>query len=118
MSKKFFLTTAIPYVNANPHAGHALEYVMADVINRYHKLIGDEVFFVSGADENALKNVQAAEKAGMKPDEPDNMPKFSRFLFAPRGDLMNSPWTDSSAPLMGVGVVKLAEKNGDTTRKI
>lgn len=64
---KFYLTTAIPYVNANPHIGHALEYVQADVIRRYHQLIGDEVFFASGADENALKNVQAAEKAGMEP---------------------------------------------------
>ena len=64
---KFYLTTAIPYVNANPHIGHALEYVQADVIRRYHQLIGDEVFFASGADENALKNIQAAEKAGMEP---------------------------------------------------
>lgn len=64
---KFYLTTAIPYVNANPHIGHALEYIQADVIHRYHQIIGDEVFFASGADENALKNVQAAEKAGVEP---------------------------------------------------
>jgi len=64
---KFYLTTAIPYVNAKPHLGHALEYVQADVVNRYHRLIGDESFFVSGADENALKNVQAAEKEGLAP---------------------------------------------------
>jgi len=65
--KKFYLTTAIPYVNAKPHIGHAQEYVIADAIHRYHELIGDQVFFVSGADENALKNVLAAERAGMKP---------------------------------------------------
>jgi len=63
---KFYVTTAIPYVNARPHLGHALEYVQADVIRRYHRLIGDEVHLVSGADENALKNVQAAEKAGVE----------------------------------------------------
>ena len=63
---KFYATTAIPYVNARPHLGHALEYVQADVIRRYHKLIGDEVHLISGADENALKNVQAAEKAGVE----------------------------------------------------
>ena len=63
---KFYATTAIPYVNARPHLGHALEYVQADVIRRYHRLIGDEVHLVSGADENALKNVQAAEKAGVE----------------------------------------------------
>ncbi len=61
---KFYITTAIPYVNAPPHIGHGLEFVQADVISRYHKLIGDEVCFLSGGDENALKNVQAAEKAG------------------------------------------------------
>lgn len=65
--KKFYITTAIPYVNAKPHLGHALEHVQADVIHRYHELIGDEIYFVSGADENALKNVQAAEKKGLEP---------------------------------------------------
>lgn len=59
---KFYITTAIPYVNAKPHIGHALEFVQADVIARYHKIIGDETLLLSGGDENALKNVQAAEK--------------------------------------------------------
>lgn len=63
---KFYITTAIPYVNAAPHIGHALEFVQADVIARFHKLIGDETLLLSGGDENALKNVQAAEKAGME----------------------------------------------------
>lgn len=59
---KFYLTTAIPYVNAKPHIGHALEFVQADVIARYHKILGDETLLLSGGDENALKNIQAAEK--------------------------------------------------------
>jgi len=59
---KFYLTTAIPYVNAKPHVGHALEFVQADAIKRYQKIKGDEVLLLSGADENAIKNVQAAEK--------------------------------------------------------
>ncbi|MBU1327183.1 methionine--tRNA ligase [Patescibacteria group bacterium] len=62
---KFYLTTAIPYTNAAPHVGHALEFVQADVIARYRRLLGDEVCLLSGGDENALKNVQAAEKAGV-----------------------------------------------------
>ncbi len=62
---KFYLTSAIPYVNAKPHIGHALEFVQADVIARYHRLIGDDVLKLCGGDENALKNVQAAEKAGL-----------------------------------------------------
>ncbi|HYM65075.1 MAG TPA: methionine--tRNA ligase [Candidatus Sulfotelmatobacter sp.] len=63
---KFYLTTAIPYVNAKPHVGHALEFVQADVIKRYRKIQGDEVLLLSGADENAIKNVQAAEKDGVE----------------------------------------------------
>ncbi len=59
---KFYITTAIPYVNAKPHIGHALEFVQADVVARYHRLKGFETRFLSGGDENALKNVQAAEK--------------------------------------------------------
>ena len=59
---KFYITTSIPYVNASPHVGHALEFVQADVVKRYRKLIGDGVLLLSGGDENSLKNVQAAEK--------------------------------------------------------
>ena len=59
---KFYLTTAIPYVNAKPHVGHALEFVQADVIKRFHQILGDDTLLLSGADENSLKNVQAAEK--------------------------------------------------------
>ncbi len=60
---KFYITTAIPYVNAKPHIGHALEFIQTDVIARYHRLIGNDVLKLCGGDENALKNVQAAEKA-------------------------------------------------------
>lgn len=63
MNKKYYITAAIPYVNAAPHVGHALEFVQADTIARYHKLLGEDVLLLSGGDENALKNVQAAEKA-------------------------------------------------------
>jgi len=63
-TKKFYITAAIPYVNARPHIGHALEFVQTDTIARYHKLSGEEVLALSGGDENAVKNVQAAEKAG------------------------------------------------------
>jgi len=63
MSKrKLYITTAIDYVNASPHIGHALEKIQADVIARYYRLLDEEVFFLTGTDENSLKNVQAAEK--------------------------------------------------------
>ena len=63
--KKIFISTAIDYVNSVPHAGHALEKLQADVLARYHRGLGDEVFFLSGTDDNSLKNVQAAQKQGI-----------------------------------------------------
>jgi len=63
--KKVFISTSIPYVNAAPHLGHALEFVQTDVLARHHRIIGDQVFFLSGSDENSLKNVRSAEKAGV-----------------------------------------------------
>jgi methionyl-tRNA synthetase len=65
MAKKFYITAAIPYVNAKPHIGHALEFVQTDTIKRYHQLLGEDALSLSGGDENALKNVQAAEAAGV-----------------------------------------------------
>jgi methionyl-tRNA synthetase len=60
---KFYLTTAIDYVNARPHLGHAYEKICSDVIARWHRLRGDDTFFLTGTDENAQKNEQAAKKA-------------------------------------------------------
>jgi methionyl-tRNA synthetase len=59
---KFYITNAIPYVNAKPHIGHALEFIQSDTIRRYHILKNEEVLLLCGSDENAVKNVQAAEK--------------------------------------------------------
>jgi methionyl-tRNA synthetase len=67
--KRVFISTAIPYVNAKPHLGHALEFVQADAAARYWRLREADVFFVTGTDENALKNVRAAETTGIPPQE-------------------------------------------------
>ncbi|HEU4648396.1 MAG TPA: methionine--tRNA ligase [Gemmatimonadales bacterium] len=66
---KFYITTAIDYPNGDPHLGHALEKVGADCIARYRRLRGDAVHFVMGMDENAQKVAQAAERAGVDPEE-------------------------------------------------
>src|SRR5439155_10947973 len=55
----------IPYVNGDPHLGHALEFVQADVLARHRRRRGDDVRFLSGTDDNALKNVDAAAAAGV-----------------------------------------------------
>ncbi len=60
-----FITTAIPYVNGEPHLGHALELVQADVLARHRRVRGDAVRFQTGTDDNALKNVDAAAAAGV-----------------------------------------------------
>ena len=60
-----YITTTIPYVNARPHLGFALELVQADVLARYHRSTGQQVRFQSGTDDNSLKNVLAAEAAGI-----------------------------------------------------
>ena len=67
--RKFYLSTALPYVNLSPHLGFALEVVQADVIARYHRLLGEDVFFLTGTDEHGAKVAKAAEKAGKKPEE-------------------------------------------------
>lgn len=65
MSKPFYLTTTIPYVNAPPHIGHALELVQADVIARYQRTQNHAVRFQTGTDENAFKNVLSARALGI-----------------------------------------------------
>jgi methionyl-tRNA synthetase len=66
---RFFLTTPIYYVNDAPHIGHAYSTVVADAISRWHRLIGDDVFFLTGTDEHGLKVAQAAEANGVSPKE-------------------------------------------------
>jgi len=64
--KRFYISTAIPYVNGDPHIGHGFEYIFTDAVARYYRnaLDTDHVFFLTGSDENSLKNVRAAEDAG------------------------------------------------------
>ncbi len=68
-NKKFYITTAIDYVNGLPHIGHALEKIQTDVVARHHRSLGENVLFLTGTDENSLKNVQAAEKEGITVQE-------------------------------------------------
>jgi methionyl-tRNA synthetase len=67
MSQKFYVTTSIAYVNAKPHIGYAMEVIQADVLARYHRMKGDEVFFVTGTDEHGMKLEQTAKEQGITP---------------------------------------------------
>lgn len=65
--KKFYLTTPIFYPNAKLHLGHAYTTTLSDILVRYHKLLGDKTYFLTGSDENTQKVVQAARVAGQDP---------------------------------------------------
>ncbi|MFQ6674567.1 MAG: class I tRNA ligase family protein, partial [Fidelibacterota bacterium] len=66
---KFYITTPIYYVNDEPHIGHAYTTILADVLARYHRANGDDVFFLTGTDEHGQNVFQAAEKRGMEPKQ-------------------------------------------------
>ena len=69
MSKTFYLTTPIYYVNDKPHIGHAYTTILADVLARYHRNAGQETFFLTGLDEHGQKVQQAAEDRGIQPQQ-------------------------------------------------
>ncbi|RFC41450.1 MAG: methionyl-tRNA synthetase [Verrucomicrobia bacterium] len=67
--KPFYLTTAIDYVNGAPHLGHAYEKVLTDVIARFRRMMGDEVYFLTGVDEHGQKVQMAAQQLGIPPQQ-------------------------------------------------
>ncbi|MBJ7490474.1 MAG: class I tRNA ligase family protein, partial [Ilumatobacteraceae bacterium] len=91
---KYYLTTPIYYVNAQPHLGHAYTTIIADALARWHRLLGDDVHFLTGTDEHGLKIQQAAEAAGTSPQE----------------------FTDSIAPLFQQAWERLNISNDDFIR--
>ncbi len=67
--KKFYVTTPIYYVNDAPHIGHSYTTVLADILTRFHKIIGYQTFFLTGTDEHGQKVQRAAAKRGVTPQE-------------------------------------------------
>ena len=118
---KFYITTAIPYVNASPHIGHALEFVQTYVIARAQRLLGRDVYVTTGADENSLKNVQAADAKGVSTQQlcDENAQLFKDF--ATRIGLgFNAFIRSSSKDVHWPGVYKLwnlCDKAGDIYKK-
>jgi methionyl-tRNA synthetase len=115
-TKKFYITTAIDYVNAKPHIGHAFEKTLTDAIARYHRLKGEKVFFLTGVDENAQKNVQAAEVLGIPVKQfVDTNTKFFIEL-CKKLDISYDDFIRTSAQEHGIVVKKLIKemmKRGD-----
>ena len=99
MGKPFFITTAIDYTNGAPHIGHAYEKVLADVLARYHRLKGDEVFYLTGVDQHGQKVQQSAEKAGVEPQEyVDGITKKFSALWE-KLDVKYDAWAATTDPL-------------------
>jgi len=118
--KKFYITAAIPYVNGAPHVGHALEFVQCDVIARYHRQIGNQTILLTGADENSLKNVQAAEKEGISTQDlcDRNSKRFQDLITTYHASF--DVFQRSSLPNHFEGSQELwrrCEKNGDIYKK-
>lgn len=91
MSKKFYLTTAIAYVNAPPHMGHILQFVRADVLARYERLKNNDVFFLTGTDEYGSKIYKTAQKEKISSQElvDKNAAKFKSI-----DELLNISYSD------------------------
>ncbi|HWE70396.1 MAG TPA: class I tRNA ligase family protein, partial [Acidimicrobiales bacterium] len=91
---RYYITTPIYYVNDAPHVGHAYATVNADGLARWHRLIGDDVFFLTGTDEHGQKVARAAEEHGVSPQE----------------------WTDQLAPRFAEAWAELNISNDDFIR--
>jgi methionyl-tRNA synthetase len=116
MAEKFYVTTAIDYVNAEPHIGHAYQKIVADVLARWNKLQGKEVLFATGTDEHGKKVEDAAKKAGKDPKEfVDEVSK--KFKEAWKALNINYDrfvrTTDKDHQEVVADVIKKCELNGD-----
>lgn len=119
--KKYYITSAIPYVNAAPHIGHAQEFVYADAIRRHHLLINEKVLYLCGADENALKIVQAAQKAGKAPQTFCDIHQQEFLTLAQKLNIEFDVWqrgTDKKRHFPSSQKLwELCQKNGDIYKK-
>lgn len=112
----FFITTPIYYPNDVPHIGHAYDAVATDVIARYHRLRGDEVFHLTGTDEHGLKLQRAAEAAGMTPSAwVDGMEPRWREVWS-RLDIAYDDYIRTTEPRHRAAVQKLLQAVRDNGR--
>jgi methionyl-tRNA synthetase len=113
----FYLTTPIYYPNDVPHIGHAYTTVACDVLARYHRLRGDDVFFLTGTDEHGLNIQRAAEKEGLKPQEfVDRMAPKWRDVWE-RLQISYTDYIRTTEPRHEAAVVKLLQAVHDNGRE-
>ena len=88
---KFYITTAIDYINGPPHIGHAIQKVWADVIARFRRISGDDVFFLTGTDEHGINIMKKAEELGKSPE---NLADENSEKFRAMKKTLNLSWDD------------------------
>ena len=110
MSKRFYITTAIDYVNGEPHLGHAYEKVLADVIARARRSLGEEVFFLTGLDEHGQKVQQAAQDKGKNPQQYCDDLSAVWKAFAGKLNLSNDDFIRTSEPRHKTSVQAILNK--------
>jgi len=118
--KKFYITTTLPYVNAEPHIGFALEIIQADVIARYHRQKGEDVFFNFGTDEHGLKIYRKSQEEGKNPREycDEYAGKFNKLKEALNLSYNNFIRTTDSHHIKAAQEFwKRCEANGDIYKK-
>ena len=98
MSKRFYVTTAINYVNGQPHLGHAYEEIVADVIARSRRSLGEEVFFLTGLDEHGQKVQQAATAEGRTPQVYCDQLAVDWLAFTKKLELTNDDFVRTTEP--------------------
>lgn len=109
----FFITTAIDYTNGAPHIGHAYEKVLANVLARYRRLKGEQVFFLTGVDQHGQKVQQSAEKQGVAPQEfVDEITKKFLSLWD-KLDIRYSEWAATTDQRHKVCVQKILTRLND-----
>jgi methionyl-tRNA synthetase len=110
VARKYYLTTPIYYVNDQPHIGHTYTTVVADVIARFHRMIGHEVHFLTGTDEHGQKIERAAQTKGLKPIElADQVVERFRGLWRTLG-ISNDDFIRTTEDRHRRGVEKLYQK--------
>jgi methionyl-tRNA synthetase len=106
-AKNFYLTTPIYYVNARPHIGHAYTTIVADVLARRHRLLGDDTFFLTGTDEHGQKIERSAAAAGIPPQQfADQVSKSFEDLWKRMG-ITNDAYIRTTDAAHAKGVQKL-----------
>jgi len=98
MSKRFYITTAIDYVNGQPHLGHAYEKIVADVIARSRRSLGQEVFFLTGLDEHGQKVQQVALSQGKSPQDYCDALAVDWQAFVKKLELTNDDFVRTTQP--------------------